>query len=371
MSTQEGFGRIMNELGRAETELARRIVTTSPDVTVSTNLGGWVNRRGLYSRIEREDVFKHEGVVSAQHWKMTRAGQHIELGIAENNLFILLGALGLSHELFGTRLMPVGTLYDPFIARGLDAMTYALYQGARFMLVATPSGITLSPEGGAHQSVGTPLIGMAADGLASYEPAYVDELAAIMAWGFRHMQADKGGSVYLRLSTRPLDQPKRAMTPELRDAVVAGGYWAVPPGPDCSIAIAYTGPLAAEAMEAHAALLEDVPGAALLAITSADRLHDDWQKAKRARRHGESAARAPVEALLAQLPRDAAIVSVIDGHPAALSWLGAVHGHRAHPLGVEKFGQSADIPDLYRVHGIDADAILDAAARAMLARVGR
>src|SRR5262249_51501439 len=208
------------------------------DVTVSTNLGGWVNRRGLYSRIEREDVFKHEGVVSAQHWKMTRAGQHIELGIAENNLFILLGALGLSHEIFGTRLMPVGTLYDPFIARGLDALTYSLYQGARFMLVATPSGITLSPEGGAHQSVGTPLIGMAADGLASFEPAYVDELAAIMRWGFAHMQGpepapahkggasetglEKGGSVYLRLSTRPLDQPKRTMTPALRDAVIAG-----------------------------------------------------------------------------------------------------------------------------------------------------
>jgi pyruvate dehydrogenase E1 component len=383
MSTQEGFGRIMNELGRADTELARRVVTTSPDVTVSTNLGGWVNRRGLYSRIEREDVFKHEGVVSAQHWNMTRQGQHIELGIAENNLFILLGALGLSHELFGTRLIPVGTLYDPFIARGLDAMTYALYQGARFMLVATPSGITLAPEGGAHQSVGTPLIGMAADGLASFEPAYVDELAAMMAWGFRHMQAEKGGSVYLRLSTRPLEQPKRAITAELRDAVVAGGYWAVPPGPDCSIAIAYTGALAAEAKEAHAALLEDVPGAALLAITSADRLHDGWQAAKRARREGAvppprsgggregALPRAHVETLLDRLPRSAALVSVLDGHPATLSWLGAVAGHRAYPLGVEKFGQSADIPDLYRVHGIDADAILDACARAMLARMGR
>jgi len=371
MSTQEGFGRIMNELGRSESELARRIVTTSPDVTVSTNLGGWVNRRGLYSRIEREDVFKHEGVVSAQHWKMTRAGQHIELGIAENNLFILLGALGLAHELFGTRLMPVGTLYDPFIARGLDAMTYALYQGARFMLVATPSGITLAPEGGAHQSVGTPLIGMAADGLASFEPAYVDELAAIMAWGFRHMQAEKGGSVYLRLSTRPLDQPKRAMTPELGEAVIAGGYWAVPPGPDCTVAIAYTGAVAAEAREAHAALLEDVPGAALLAITSADRLHDDWQAAKRARRGGNTGVRAPVERLLDRLPREAAIVSVIDGHPATLSWVGAVGGHRSYPLGVEKFGQSADIPDLYRVHGIDSDSILDACARAMLTRIGR
>jgi pyruvate dehydrogenase E1 component len=161
------------------------------------------------------------------------------------------------------------------------------------------------------------------------------------------------------------------MTPALRDAVIAGGYWAVPPGPDCSVAIAYTGPVAAEAREAHAALLEDVPGAGLLAITSADRLHEGWQAAKRARRAGDASARSTVEDLLAALPRDAALVSVIDGHPAALSWLGAVQGHRTHALGVEKFGQSADIPDLYRVHGIDADAILDAAARAMLARVGR
>ncbi|MBL8662268.1 MAG: hypothetical protein JNM29_05550, partial [Candidatus Odyssella sp.] len=170
---------------------------------------------------------------------------------------------------------------------------------------------------------------------------------------------------------RPLDQPKRAMTPELRDAVIAGGYWAVPPGPECSVAIAYAGPVAAEAREAHAALLEDVPGAGLLAITSADRLHEGWQAAKRARRGGDASAIAPVETLLSALPRDGAIVSVVDGHPATLSWLGAVRGHRTHALGVEKFGQSADIPDLYRVHGIDTDAILDAAARAMLARVGR
>jgi pyruvate dehydrogenase E1 component len=383
MSTQEGFGRIMNELGRSDGELARRIVTASPDVTVSTNLGGWVNRRGLYSRLERDDVFKKEGVVSAQHWNTSRAGQHIELGIAENNLFILLGALGLAHELFGTRLMPVGTLYDPFIARGLDALTYALYQRARFMLVATPSGITLAPEGGAHQSVGTPLIGMGLDGLAGFEPAFVDELAAIMAWGFRHMQRDDGGSVYLRLSTRPLDQPKRALTPELRDDIIAGAYWVVPPRSTTTLAIAYTGALAAEAMAAHAALLEDEPHAAVLAITSADRLHFGWTEAKRARREPTSppplalegrvgaAPRSHIERLLDDLPRHAALVSVLDGHPATLSWLGAVGGHRCYPLGVEHFGQSADIPDLYRIHRIDADAILDACARAMLARLGR
>ena len=155
-STQEAFGRIMGELARSDLPLAARIVTTSPDVTVSTSLGGWVGRREVFSRREHEDVFRAEQVLSPTPWRESRPGQHLELGIAENNLFLNLASLGLAHELFGARLLPVGTLYDPFIARGLDALNYACYQDARFLLVATPSGITLAPEGGAHQSIGTP-----------------------------------------------------------------------------------------------------------------------------------------------------------------------------------------------------------------------
>ena len=116
------------------------------------------------------------------------------------------------------------------------------------MLVATPSGVTLAPEGGAHQSIGTPLIGMAQDGLASFEPAFVDELAVIMRWAFDYMQRDgrrragratwlrdeTGGSVYLRLSTRGLEQPQRAMTPELADDIIAGAYWLRKPGPNAA-----------------------------------------------------------------------------------------------------------------------------------------
>ncbi|MEA2871861.1 MAG: pyruvate dehydrogenase component, partial [Hyphomicrobiales bacterium] len=198
MSTQFGFGALLNELGRGDSDFVKRIVTTSPDVTVSTNLGPWVNRRNLFARQKMADVFKSERIASTFNWEFSPAGQHIELGIAENNLFILLSALGLSHSINGERLFPIGTLYDPFIARGLDALNYACYQEARFILVATPSGITLAGEGGAHQSIGTPLIGMAQAGLAYFEPAYADELAAIMQWGFDHMQADDGGSIYLR-----------------------------------------------------------------------------------------------------------------------------------------------------------------------------
>jgi len=363
MSTQEGFGRILNDLAGGDSELARHIVTCSPDVTVSTNLGGWVNRRGVFDRRERADVFRDEKVISAQRWQMSPQGQHVELGIAEHNLFLLLAALGLSAPLFGARLLPVGTLYDPFINRGLDALNYACYQDARFMVVATPSGITLAPEGGAHQSIGTPLVGLALPGLACFEPAFVDELAVLLRWGFGHLQAEAGGSVYLRLSTRPLEQPQREIAP-VADEIVAGGYWLKPPAPGAELAICYAGAVAPEALAAHAALLEDIPGAGLLAITSADRLHADWLTGLR------EGGGSHVVRLLAPLAPDAALVTVIDGHPATLSWLGGVARHRIHPLGVETFGQSGDIPDLYRVYGLDADAILDAAARACLERSG-
>src|SRR5437763_1574866 len=188
------LGRLMTNLAGHDmgSDLDARIVTTSPDVTVSTNLGAWVNRRGIFDRTERADIFREEKVVSAQRWAMAPQGQHIELGIAENNLFLTLAALGMAGPLFGTRLLPIGTLYDPFIKRGLDALNYALYQDSRFILVATPSGITLAPEGGAHQSIAEPMIGMAQDGLAAFEPAFVDELAAILAFALDYIQKDGG-----------------------------------------------------------------------------------------------------------------------------------------------------------------------------------
>jgi pyruvate dehydrogenase E1 component len=232
LSTQEAFGRLLGDIAASEAALAERIVTTSPDVTVSTNLGPWVNRRGIFDRVERADTFREEHVVSAQRWAMSPQGQHIELGIAESNLFLLLAAFGLSGPLFGTRLLPIGTLYDPFIKRGLDALNYACYQDARFILVATPSGITLAPEGGAHQSVGEPLTGLTQPGLASFEPAYADELTVLLRWAFEEIQREGGGSVYFRLSTRPIDQPGRTIDPNLAKAITAGAYRLREPGPD-------------------------------------------------------------------------------------------------------------------------------------------
>ncbi|HEY4986220.1 MAG TPA: transketolase [Bradyrhizobium sp.] len=362
MSTQQGFGLVLNELARGDSALASRIVTASPDVTVSTNLGAWVNRRGLFARAEKADLFKSEKIPSTFNWEFSPRGQHIELGIAEMNLFILASALGLSHAINGERLLPVVTLYDPFIQRGLDALNYACYQDARFMVAATPSGITLAPEGGAHQSIATPLIGMAQDGLSSFEPAFVDELAVIMGWGFRHMQAEAGGSVYLRLSTRTVDQPQRIMTPELQRDIVEGAYWLREPGPNAEAIVAYTGALAPEAIEAVGFIGESRRDVGLLAITSADRLHAGWTAARRLRRDRRGVAHlSHIEKLLAPLSRDCGIVSVIDGHPATLGWLGSVRGQRLEALGVERFGQTGTIGDLYRASGIDANAIIDAA----------
>jgi pyruvate dehydrogenase E1 component len=247
-------------------------------------------------------------------------------------------------------------------------MHYGCYQDSRFMLVATPSGITLAPEGGAHQSHETPLITLAQPGMTTFEPAFVDELAAIMRWGFEHMQADDGGSVCLRLSTRALEQPDRELDADGTADVIAGAHWLKPPAPGTELVVAFAGAVAPEAISAHADILEDIPGAGLLAVTSSDRIHADWMTARRARISGEGAATAPIEGLLAPIAPDAALVTVIDAHPASLSWLGSVAGHRIYPLGVDRFGQAGDIPDLYREYGIDSDAILDASARACIRR---
>ena len=372
MSTQMGFGQLLNELGRGNSDFVKRIVTTSPDVTVSTNLGPWVNRRNLFAREKMADTFKSERIASTFNWEFAPTGQHIELGIAENNLFIALSALGLSHSINGERLFPIGTLYDPFIARGLDALNYACYQEARFILVATPSGITLSGEGGAHQSIGTPLIGMAQDGLAAFEPAYVDELAAILAWAFDYIQKggetepsernwlrdETGGSVYLRLSTRPIEQIRRTIDADLRQAIIDGAYWMRRPGPNCQVIVAYTGAVAPEAITGVGLMAEDRRDVGLLAVTSADRLNAGWTAAQRARERGLVHARSHIERLLGEVPASCGIVTVCDAHPATLGWLGAVYGHRTRPLGVEHFGQTGSIPDLYRHYGIDANAIV-------------
>ena len=363
-STQAAFGRILLDLSKAGGELADRIVTTSPDVTVSTNLGAWVNQRGLFRRSEMPDIFAQQKIASAQKWSASNKGQHVELGIAESNLFLMLAAAGLSGDLFGARLFPIGTLYDPFIARGLDSLNYACYQDARFLLVATPSGITLGPEGGAHQSINPPLIALGQPGLRHYEPAFADELAAMMQEAFRLIDHPAGESTYLRLSTRSIRQVERS-DDSWRESALAGGYWLREPAAGAEAAIVAMGAVMPEALAAWEELSEDVPGLGLLAVTSPDLLHRGWTAAQATRWAGERKL-SHIERLLTHLSPSAGLVTIADAAPAALSWFGSVLGQRVAPLGVEKFGQTGSLADLYAAYRLDGDAITEAIAEILL-----
>lgn len=365
-STQAAFGRILNDLSRAGGELADRILTTSPDVTVSTNLGAFVNQRGLFRSEGLRDVFAEAKIASTQKWASNNKGQHVELGIAENNLFLMLAAAGLAGDMFGRRLFPIGTLYDPFIARGLDALNYACYQDARFLLVATPSGVTLGPEGGAHQSINPPLIALGQPGLRHYEPAYADELAAMMEEAFRLIDDAEGESTYLRLSTRSIRQIEREGDGWKEDAL-AGGYWLREPAANAEAAIVAMGAVMPEALAAWEELSADLPGLGLLAVTSPDLLHRGWTAAQ-ARRWDGRREPSHIESLLSRLAPGAGLVTLCDAAPASLSWLGGVLGQRVAPLGVEKFGQTGNLADLYAAYRLDGAAITESIAELLLAQ---
>src|SRR5205809_748711 len=300
-------------------------------------------------------------------WRESPAGRHIELGIAEHNLFLLLGALGLTAELSGTTLLPIGTLYDPFVPRGLDALYHALYAGGRFVVAATPSGVTLSPEGGAHQSVITPSIGVALPAIAYFEPAFAREVEWILLDGLPAIAARGGESLYLRLSTRHVSQALApATTPEYRDAVLRGGYRLSDArdrsgyAADRAVHLFAAGVMVTEALEAARALAGHGVFANVFVVTSPDRLY-----------RGLRAPRPWLETLVAADEEDVPVVSVLDGHSHALGFIGGALGVPQQALGVEDFGQSGARADLYRHYGIDAAAIaLDAAERTALSALG-
>jgi pyruvate dehydrogenase E1 component len=372
-STQGAFGQIMMELSRVK-GLKERLVTTAPDVAVSTNLGGWINRVGVYKPEDRSDFYEQYNVQSPFQWKENPAGQHIELGIAENNFFSMMGVLGLSHELTGEMLYPVGTVYDVFLKRGLDMLTNAIYSGAKFVLVGTPSGVTLSPEGGAHQSFLTPLLGMGFPDLHYYEPSYAVELEILITWGLRQLEDRKdGSSMYFRLSTNPIAQPDLRYDALLQQQVIDGGYWLRDwrgePGYAQSerINIFTTGVMTAQALRASDILHEDGVFANVINLTSPDRLFRGWMAHQHAAMKGETCEEPYLMQLVPPEERHP-MISVIDGHPLALNWVGGVLGARQVALGVTRFGESGDIESLYRTMGIHADDIVDGVGSLILER---
>jgi pyruvate dehydrogenase E1 component len=358
MSTQEALGRVLTALGREPAGDA--VVTVSADVAITTHLAGWINRKGVYFPEMRTDPFAD--TTQALAWKESPAGRHIELGIAEHNLFLLLGALGITAELSGVTLLPIGTLYDPFVPRGLDALYHALYAGARFVVAATPSGISLAPEGGAHQSVITPGIGVALPSLAYFEPAFAQEVEWILLDALRAIAGREGESLYLRLSTRPVDQRLAPPAdPAQRASVLRGGYRLVDarsaPGyrVDRAVHLFAAGVMVPEALAAADALRDVDVFANVFVVTSPDRLY-----------RGLKTPRPYLETLVSADEEDVPVVSVLDGHSHALAFIGGALGVPHLALGVDDFGQSGTRADLYRHYGIDAPAIV-AAARTLLA----
>jgi pyruvate dehydrogenase E1 component len=351
-STQQAFGRLFVDLSHDAPDTAARVVTVSPDVASSTNLGGWINRVGIWSPGERIDWFSDDPDTLVK-WRESDHGQHIELGIAEVNLVGLLGELGATWSRDGQPLLPVGTIYDPFVTRAHEPWSFGIYAGGQSILVGTPSGVTLGPEGGAHQSVVTPSIGIEQPGCVSWEPAFAQDFE----WAFLHalsrLGRPDGSAAYFRLSTRPVEQSLAAVPEEdgarqeRRRDVLAGGY-RLREGAG-GVTVVAVGAVVPEALAAA----EEID-AAVVCLTSPDLVFRALQ-ARWGLRDGS-------DAVLGRLfPSPEPLVTVVDGHPHTLAFLAGVHGVRIGCLGVTEFGQSGDIGELYRYHGIDAETVVGAA----------
>jgi len=377
-STQEALGRTLARVAE-EPELGKRVVTMSPDVATSTHLSGWINKVGVFAPEIATDY--EQAGPKLLKWEPSPSGQHIELGISEMNLFMALGQFGLSYELTGQHLIPVGTVYDPFVCRGLDALIYDLYVGSKMIFAGTPAGVSLSPEGGAHQSAVTPSLGIELPNVVFYEPAFANEVEWILLEGMRRCCDRKSGlSTYLRLSTKSIEQNlnapalKRLGEDTLREHVLKGGYRLIDhaldaPGldPRDTVQILVGGIMVPEALEAASRLHAEGVAANVIVVTSSDLLFEALRRSRRALLKN---ANAPlelghVETLIPINERKAPTVTIQDGASHSLAFLGSIFGVPVVPLGVDEFGQSASRADLYHAVGIDADQIVNAAMLAL------
>ena len=364
ISTQAALGRLLADLSRDVPDVAARVVTCSPDVASSTNLGGWINKTGVWSTTDRRDWFADDSE-RVLRWQEARSGQHIELGIAEVNLVSLLGELGATWSRWGERLIPIATLYDPFVSRALEPWSYGIYAGGQSILVGTPSGVTLAPEGGAHQSITTPSIGLEQPGCVAWEPAFAHDLEWCFLHAMDQVGVAGGTSAYFRLSTRPLD-PALARVPEdpalferRRRQAIAGGYRlpSAHPISEEAVTLVGVGAMMPEVIESANALATEGINAGVVCLTSPDLVFRSFQQ--RGRRAPGIGGDLIAELLPAEFP--APLVTVLDGHPHTLSFLAGVRGDRIRCLGVNEFGQSSDLHDAYRLHQIDPGSIIDAA----------
>lgn len=356
VSSQEAFGRSLVALGKDEI-LSRRLVTVSPDVSVSTSLGGWINAHGVYATTERHDYFEQDRILK---WKPGPTGQHVELGISEMNLFLLLGQLGLSHDHHGEMLIPIGTVYDPFVLRGLDALIYSLYNGSRFIVAGTPAGITLAPEGGAHQSSITPSVGLELPGITQTEPTYARAVDWMLLDGIRRLSEVDGTSLYMRMSTRPIDQSpfdeasERIGPEKLRSDVLAGGYRLTEDESGERLVIAASGPVMPEVLAAGELLAAEGVASTVLDITSLNLLYRGWVGALDEARNTSTLPNGVghLGNLIQPDERTAPILTVHDAASHSMAWIGSVFGQKVVPIGIDRFGESGTIGELYQAFGL-------------------
>lgn len=358
-ATQAALGRVLLDLSRSAPAVARRVVTASPDVSSSTNLAGWLNKVGVWSTSDRQDWFADDPE-TIMHWREHPSGQHIELGIAEVNLVSLLGELGATWSRWGEPLFPIGVLYDPFIERALEPWSYGIYAGGQSILVGTPSGVSLAAEGGAHQSIKTPSIGLEQPECLSFEPAFMQEVEWVLLAAMAQLGRPGGKSAYLRLSTKPVDQTLAAIPsdPAVRERrrrqVVAGGYRLRTASTPVAT-LAAMGAMVPDALDAADRLVALGRDVDVICVTSAGLLFDAIQS-----RRGQGAGESWILDQVLPLDRAAPLVTVLDGHPHALAFLAGVHGVPSRHLGVSRFGQAGNLADVYRYHSIDAESMVRA-----------
>ena len=383
-SSQEAFGRVLNEISRNEA-IRPYLVTTAPDVATSTNLGGFINRHGIFNR----DLKREWSNNSIQKWTESPNGQHIELGISEMNLFTLLGQLGMSGDISGQSLIPIGTVYDPFVLRGLDAFIYSVYSGAKFIVAGTPSGITLAPEGGAHQSTITPSVGVELPGVVLMEPAFGQALDWMLCDAIAHVAGAKKNTApdlrpnelafYFRLTTRSIEQQpfyeakQRIGEATLRSQVLAGAYRLVDGRTTLSridnhlapvVYLAASGAVMPEVLAAAQQLANEGVVAHVVDITSLGRVFGSWQRTLKQGIRTASTPSLP-GVLRATFTEKAPIVSIHDGSSHAMAWLGSALGVPQVAMGVDNFGQSGNIPDLYAIHDLNTESIINGALAAL------
>lgn len=363
VSTQAALGRFLTDLSRAAPAAAARVVTCSPDVASSTNLGGWINKVGVWSSTSRCDWFSDDAERLLK-WAEAPTGQHIELGIAEVNLVSLLGELGATWSRWGQRLIPIGTLYDPFVTRALEPWSYGIYAGGQSILVGTPSGVTLAPEGGAHQSITTPSIGLEQPGCVAWEPAFAQDLEWCLLRAMDRVGVSDGTSAYFRLSTRPLDQGLARVPQDPTDLerrrqhAIAGGYRLTDHDPVSEqVTVVGVGAIMPEVIHATEVLAARGVIAGVVCLTSPDLVFRSFARRGRV---GPSGGTDIADVLF---PRNVPtpIVTVLDGHPHTLSFLAGLRGDAIRCLGVSDFGQSSTLAEAYELHGIDVASIVDAA----------